>query len=263
MSVAKIVRWWYSNEFKYKNPLLKIVITPNEIEDASSGYGFGYNAGFGNIENLELVASNDYRPSSGTNLKKYILQSTASPTTIPARCFQGCSNIRSVNIHPAVELIDHEAFADCDSLEIVHFPVNSSLKTISYNAFANSSYNSTHVPSISYLNLEDCHSLQSIGDYAFSAYAGGYSSIGNDIVTSLSFPASLQLIGYCAFKNWRALTSVVFASGSSMIIGHEAFNVHNGYGTSSLTSVTLPSGCQYYSDSFPSGCTVTGGTLIS
>ncbi|HAT77706.1 MAG TPA: hypothetical protein DCS19_13025, partial [Flavobacterium sp.] len=57
-----------------------------------------------------------------------------------------------------------------------------------------------------------------------------------------------------AFSN-NLLTTVTIPN-SVITIGNSAFN------RNLLTAVTLPAGCTYYSTSFDTGVTVTGGILI-
>ena len=65
---------------------------------------------------------------------------------------------------------------------------------------------------------------------------------------------NVKTIGDFAFANCIGLSEINLSNIET--IGEGAF-----YNTS-LTLVTLPANCKYRSDSFPEGCTVTGGILI-
>lgn len=86
-------------------------------------------------------------------------------------------------------------------------------------------------------------------------YINSWAFQGDDI-RSLSIPAGCTNIQESAFAGNQNLSSVTFDSNAvSLSIDKGAF------ANTALTAVTLPSVATYWPNSFPAGCTVTGGTI--
>lgn len=162
-----------------------------------------------------------------------------SLTYIGTRAFMDCILLNNVIIPSNVTTINAYAFQNCKALSNIYIP--SSITTIEDYAFLNS--NLSEVTELYLPNLAN----NGIGQQAF----GGCKFVSLNIITNCGY------IGKGAFQNCTELTNVVI-DGSVQLIGSKLF-----YNCTKLASATIPYNCQYYSDTFPSGCTVSGGMLIS
>ena len=158
-------------------------------------------------------------------------------TTIGDRAFYKCENLKEVSIPNSVTTIGVYAFWDCESLEKVNFEEDSKLTEISCGVFGNcKKLNEITIP----------NSVTTIGDDAFN---------GCTNLKEVKFEEKSQLkeIGVCAFAGCTSLNSVIIPNSVGKI-GKGAFA-----GCTSLNSVTIPSGCKYFDNSFPEeeGCVVT------
>lgn len=172
------------------------------------------------------------RPGMFTNCTS--IQCAYIPLSIIDRdVFSGCTNLRQIVVTENLTTIRERAFKQCISLPSITGPT--SLTTIEGAAFfACTGLTSVNLPNVT-----------SIGNAAFGAC---------NYLVSLICP-NVSTIGREAFNTCTRLTSVNLPNVST--IGQNAFS------NTGLTTVSLPANCTYYANSFPSGCTVTGGTLIS
>jgi len=146
-------------------------------------------------------------------------------THIGKNAFQGCKNLRYVNIPDAVRYIGKEAFKGCKALTQLALPEG--LSTIYSSTFMNCSL-------LSRISLPS--SVKVIGDYAFSGCTeldslimpaelrtiGESAFEGMKLQRNLLLPDKVLSIGGQAFKSWSSLESVQFGKGV-MLIGDDAF----------------------------------------
>lgn len=160
-----------------------------------------------------------------TALKSITIPSSCSE--IGASAFKNCKSLETVLFEPDSklllieggtyyedqEIIFHGAFVDCIALKSISIPA--SCKTIGLSAFKNCA-------SLESVSFEPDSQLQSIcGDYYYSYSYGHYYGAGgafSDCIAlkSIVIPASCQEIGNTAFRNCKALESVIFLSGSRL-----------------------------------------------
>jgi len=110
-----------------------------------------------------------------TNIKSVILPNTL--TAIGTQAFWG-SSLVSISIPASVETIEGGAFCRCTALQTVTFEKGSKLKTIKSGSIWSGVF-------------ESCTSL-----------------------TSIEIPASVETIGWIAFRNCTSLQTVTFEKGS-------------------------------------------------
>ena len=183
-------------------------------------------------------------------------------------------------ILPSIVAGDKISINYCDNLQEIEFyfngRINNNNDAIWNNVgmFGNDrfDYNFSNNPNLYKIDLtpvslmyipesafENCTSLTNIiigthvteiEDYAFKNCGGGNMRLN---ITS----ASYKSYGPINWTEYSGQQYEVIVPSNITKIGHQAFA-----GTK-LYPVTLPSTCQYYADSFPSGISITGGTLIS
>ena len=144
-------------------------------------------------------------------------------TSIGNSAFYGCSSLISATIPSGVTCIDHYAFLDCSSLNAVFIP--KSVTSIGGNPF----YGCSGLTSILVQEGNPVYDSRD-GCNAIIKTASNILVVGcmNTII-----PAGVTSIGYGAFDNCSALTSISIPNSVTTIESY-AFN-----GCSSLTSVTV------------------------
>ena len=146
----------------------------------------------------------------GSKIENVVLPKTI--TKISDSAFRECKNLKTYTLPEQITEISDDAFTGCKSLETIN--LNNGLKYIGKNAFGSTK--------ISVINLPD--SVEKIDDYAFGnmsslkefnisnnsklKYIGNsilYSTLllGNNDITTINLPNSLESIGNDAFKSTR------------------------------------------------------------
>ena len=146
-----------------------------------------------------------------TNIKSVILPNTL--TAIGTQAFWG-SSLVSISIPASVETIEGGAFCRCTALQTVTFEKGSKLKTIKSGSIWSGVF-------------ESCTSL-----------------------TSIEIPASVETIGWIAFRNCTSLQTVTFEKGSKL----KTIETYVFYCTS-LTSIEIPASVEEIERYAFSGCT--------
>ena len=155
-------------------------------------------------------------------LKNADLSACTGLTVIEGSMFSECKALTSVKLPTSVTVINNEAFRACLLLSNVDLSSCLNLTRIEERAFYGDSSLSalklskalvsigkeafSSCTALSSLDLSVCTSLSEIGELAFNQIS----------VTSLSFPASLETIGRCAFNDCSSLTSVSWPSDSKL-----------------------------------------------
>ena len=157
-----------------------------------------------------------------------------------------------------VKTIKDKAFSDRKNITAITIP--SSVTTIGVSAFLNTGITSIEIPV----------SVQTVGNFAFQSC----SALGLVEIHSKNAVYGIQVFSSCSelfevlfdsemtseisesmFQNCGSLESITIPKSVKMI-GRAAF-----WGTG-LTSVELAEDASRYEKSFPTGCTVIGGTLL-
>ena len=190
----------------------------------------------------------------GKTLVQYAIGKTDTTFIIPDgveiieyEAFYDCDSLASVAIENSVKTIGSYAFSHCSSLESV--VIGNSVETIDYSAFSYcdslmSVVIGDSVSSIANDTFCNCSSLTSItvdeNNTAYKDIGGNlYTKDGKTLVqcaigkadTSFMIPEGVETIGYYAFDNCDSLTSIVIPDSVTKI-GFYAFS-----GLSDLTDV--------------------------
>ncbi|WP_295086599.1 leucine-rich repeat protein [Ruminococcus sp.] len=155
-------------------------------------------------------------------------------TTVPSRIFQNCELLTEVSLPKTVELIGGDAFYNCKSLS--KFTFHEGLTFLGQNAFTNTAITEVALPS----TLTDA-------GYAFSgckitkaSFADGATKVPTrifqncELLTEVSLPKTVELIGGDAFYNCTSLSNFTFHEGI-------AFLGENAFTKTAITEVALPS----------------------
>jgi len=115
----------------------------------------------------------------------------------------------------------------------------------------------TTVGSCAFMNMVNLETLdtQYLQSIPASLFQGDTKLFRNSAPTLNSHVTSIPENAFRGTMN--NVTTLDLSASNIMSIGANAF------AETGLTSVTLPSGCTYYLNSFPAGCTVTGGSLFT
>ena len=163
--------------------------------------------------------------------------------------FEGCRNLKKVDIPTSMTRISHYAFYGCGSLRQAHIP--SSVTQIENSAFSHSGLTDIEIPD----------SVTAIGYDAFS---------GCPNLTRITMADSVTRLNHSAFRSCPALTDVrlsagltelgpVFVGCSSLtqIVIPENIKTVSGsfWNCSALSDVTLPDGLLEIGESAFKGCT--------
>ena len=193
-----------------------------------------------------------------TSLEKITIPN--SVTEIGESAFSSCASLKEIQIPDSVTVIGPSAFSDCSSLETIVIPETvTSLDTYALFAWCSNLVDVTlpsHVTHLSYYMFDGCYSLKtteflngitSIGEYALAntgieslvipssvTELGENAFYGNERLTSVTIPGSIQCIPSHAFSYCSNLEYVVLEDGVQTIDEY-AF-----YGDESIKEFVLP-----------------------
>ncbi len=155
-------------------------------------------------------------------------------TKVPSRIFQNCELLTEVSLPKTVELIGDDAFYNCTSLS--NFTFHEGITFLGQNAFTKTAITEVALPS----TLTDA-------GYAFSgckitkaSFAEGATKVPSrifqncELLTEVSLPKTVELIGGDAFYNCTSLSNFTFHEGITFL-GEYAFT------KTAITEVALPS----------------------
>lgn len=143
-----------------------------------------------------------------------------SVKSIGASCFKNCANLVTVSLPSGMESVTTDAFANCTALQ--------------FNEAGNALYlGNAEIPYIALIKAKDTsitecdiqNGCELIYDQAFNNCAA---------LETVTFPATLRIIGGRTFTGCKSLTDLVIPSNVESI-GGQAFG-----GCSGLTSITVP-----------------------
>ena len=195
--------------------------------------------------------------------------------------FADCTSLTSIEIPASVEKIGAGAFHGCTALTTVTFEKGSQLKTIegfswiysrSYSgAFSDcTSLTSIEIPAsvgkigvatfkgctaLTTVTFEKGSQLKEIGDNSLvDSYHGAFTDCTSLI--SIEIPASVETIGWNAFGNCQALTTVTFEKGSQLkTIWGGSSDMGAFSNCISLTSIEIPASVEVIRENAFKGCT--------
>ena len=198
-----------------------------------------------------------------TNIKSVILPNTL--TAIGTQAFWG-SSLVSISIPASVETIEGGAFCRCTALQTVTFEKGSKLKTIKSGSIWSGVFESctsltsieipASVETIGWIAFRNCTSLQTVtfekGSKlktikSGSIWSGVFESCTS--LTSIEIPASVETIGWIAFRNCTSLQTVTFEKGSKL----KTIETYVFYCTS-LTSIEIPASVETIEEDAFLGC---------
>ena len=143
-------------------------------------------------ENYAVVTSNKYNQPIIVIPTSITWEGKEYPVTeLGDKCFEGCTNLKSITIPSSVTSIGSYCFAYCSHLSVITIP--SSVTSLPDNCFLISGLTSITIPS----------SVTSLGDWCFS----GCSSL-----KSIDIPESVTSLGWGCFYNCTGLTSITIPS---------------------------------------------------
>ena len=149
------------------------------------------------------------------------------------------SEIEGVEIPANVEIIEDEAFCNCEKLKRVTFAPGSRLKKIGTGCFQNTGVEKTVIPKgvteIQGRTFSGCKNLREVVFETGSELKTIRKSMSEECtnLATTNLPEGLQSIGDRAFRNCRSLTSIQFPDGLKDI-GENCFE------NSGLKEVVLP-----------------------
>ena len=162
----------------------------------------------------------------------------SSITSLGSSCFSGCSSLTSINLPSNITSLGFSCFSGCGSLTSIKLPSN--ITSLGSSCFLGcSSLASIELPSgITSFGRRcffNCHNLKSV------YLTDGITSLGESCfescssLTSINLPSSITSLGSSCFRGCGSLTSINLPS-SITSLGSSCFS-----GCSSLTSINLPS----------------------
>ncbi|MDR3216795.1 MAG: leucine-rich repeat protein [Clostridiaceae bacterium] len=135
----------------------------------------------------------------------------ANITAIATGAFNGLAHLAYIEIADSIEMIETDAFINCDALDALIFTVNSNLVKMNPGSVNKTPW---------YMN-----SRWSDKDYMVICGGVLYAYKGDTATTSVTVPGTVNRIEANAFYGYRRLASVVFENESAIIgIGENAFD---------------------------------------
>ena len=117
------------------------------------------------------------------NLKAVDMSATAELESLSESAFNGCSNLETVKLNNTLKNIGSSTFYGCNKLGDIEFPAT--IEKIDDYAFSG-------CENLKMLELSNCESLTSISNYAFENCSS---------IETVNFPSTLASIGTNAFAN--------------------------------------------------------------
>lgn len=180
-----------------------------------------------------------------THLKKIHLSTNV--VHLPSGFASGCKSLQTVDWPESLQLIESEAFNDCNALQSIDLS-KTKVETIEGRAFTNCT---------SAENVVFPETLKAIGDNAFD-----HCSIGTPTKTSsLVIPKNVANIGHAAFSNCKYLDKVTFMDSESPL--KDGINFGKSYGNGNtfsncdkLNSIIFSNNIKELAKGFASNCDV-------
>ena len=187
----------------------------SEAEAAAVSYlysTFSYNTTITSFDELRyftgLTDTGQSTFSGCTSLSSITLPEQLS--TIGWRAFSGCKNIKSICLSASINNIGVEAFRGCTSLEIITIPGNKiSFGSMSFE-YCNSLTKVITDDIEAWMNMSFSYNGNPL-TFAHHLY------VGDEEVTNLVVPSSIEKIGYGTFEGCTGLKSVTIPSSVKMI----------------------------------------------
>lgn len=149
-------------------------------------------------------------------------------TSVGAKAFAQCENLKSIIIPDTIKSIGKSAFSSCTSLTTIFIP--DCVTTIDNWAFEKCT-------NLTEINIPD--SVVNIGHSVFSDCSN---------LNRVTLPTNMTTIGSCMFFNCKSLTNFTIPISTKKIDSY-AF-----CGCSNLTNITIPDSVTYIGDSAFNGC---------
>lgn len=210
---------------------------------------------------LQLVSADigsdigEYMFSSCTALSDVVIRETCK--FINSYAFRYCSSLTEIVVPEGVEELADAAFFEITGLKKITFPKSikimggrmlqrcSSIETIIVNSNLIGTGFATGCSALSTVVLSN--DIKELPKETFSyCYA----------LKNINLPNKLERINDACFYYCNALSEIIIPKAVNYI-GAGAFQ------NTSIKNVTLSENCIYYSNSFPSDCVISGGTLTS
>ena len=210
------------------------------IEEANGSKAYIENDGvfkyryFESLSEAWLLQDNSYKSMTSVSIPDRVVgdlngsDAFYKVTEIESAAFKDCSNITQLKLPANLVKIGSEAFYGCKDIQSIAIPT-------SVNNIGEDAFNGCN--GLERVDISDLESWCKIDFGSSSANPLSNAknlSLNNEIVTTLSIPASITEIKNYAFYNCNSLISVEIPN-SVTEIGDNAF-----YGCSGLTSVEIP-----------------------
>lgn len=190
-------------------------------------------------ENYAVVTSNKYNQPIIVIPTSITWEGKEYPVTeLGDKCFEGCTNLKSITIPSSVTSIGSYCFAYCSHLSVITIP--SSVTSLPDNCFLISGLTSITIPS----------SVTSLGDWCFS----GCSSL-----KSIDIPESVTSLGWGCFYNCTSLTSVTIPSSVTML-GRSCFAKCNNLYSVNIQSPKITLGFECFASTLITDFTIMATT---